>query len=158
MTEGPVDTARLLAILLRPGARLPVQRVAAAAAIVGKGLAGDHAGGGRRQITLLAREAWAAACAQFGRELDPGVRRANLVVEGLDLSAAIGRRLRIGAVLVDVLGETRPCELMDDDGRRGLQVALRSDRRGGVYGAIVQGGELRVGDPCGLVGAVPPSG
>jgi len=139
---------RLLAIWLRPAARLPVRAVDRAVAIAGRGLDGDHAGGGKRQVTLIAHEAWAAACAELGRELDPSVRRANLLVEGIDLAAAIGHTLRIGGVVVEVLGETRPCELMDDDGRNGLQAALRPECRGGVFGRIAQGGELCIGMEC----------
>ncbi|MCA8954337.1 MAG: MOSC domain-containing protein [Planctomycetes bacterium] len=126
-----------------------MRSVDAARAVADQGLEGDHAVGGRRQITLLALESWLAACAEFGGEhpveLDPGVRRANLLVEGLDLGASIGGRIAIGEVVIEVLGETRPCELMDDDGRLGLQAALRPQRRGGVFGRIVAGGELRVG-------------
>ena len=135
----------LLAIHLRPGARVPVVAVARATAIANQGLDGDHAVGGRRQVTLLAVEAWRAACAELGRDLDPAVRRANLLVEGLDLRAAIGGSITLGDVVVDVLGETRPCELMDDGGRLGLMAALRPERRGGVFGRIRAGGELRVG-------------
>jgi len=139
---------RLLAIWLRPAARLPARAVDCALAVAGRGLDGDHAGGGKREVTVLAREAWDAACAEFGRAVDPQVRRANLFVEGIDLGAAIGRTLRIGDVVVEVLGETRPCELMDDDGRIGLQAAIRPERRGGVHGRIANGGELRVGMAC----------
>ena len=135
----------LLAIHLRPGARVPVVAVARATAIANQGLDGDHAAGGRRQVTLLAVEAWRAACAELGRELDPAVRRANLLVAGLDLRAAIGGAIALGDVVIDVLGETRPCELMDDGGRIGLMAALRPERRGGVFGRIRAGGELRVG-------------
>ena len=46
---------------------------------------------------------------------------------------------------IELTGETRPCELMDDDGRVGLCAALRPDRRGGAYGVLRVGGELRVG-------------
>lgn len=138
------------AIWLRPAARLPVQPVATATAVAGQGLVGDHAGGGKRQITILAREAWADACHALGRSLDPGTRRANVMVSGVDLTASIGGVLQLGEVRIEVLGETRPCELMDDGGRLGLQAALRPDRRGGVYGRILQGGTLRIGDACSL--------
>lgn len=134
------------AIFLRPAARLPVREVREAQAIPDTGLEGDHAGGGKRQITLLSREAWEGACRAFGREVEPSVRRANVLVSGIDLGATIGSSLRLGEVVVDVLGETRPCELMDDDGRVGLDAALRPERRGGVFGAIRTGGTLRVGD------------
>jgi len=138
----------LVAICLRPGARIPPTRVERATAVADTGLEGDHAHGGKRQVTLLSLEGWRAACAEFGRDLDPSTRRANLIVEGLDLANAIGCVITIGDVVIDVLGETRPCELMDDGGRLGLQQALRSQKRGGVYGKIRSGGELRVGMEC----------
>ena len=144
---------KIEALWLRPAARLPVQAVQQALAIEGRGLDGDHAVGGKRQITILSREAWEAACATLGRTLDPGSRRANVMVSGVDLSSAIGGTLELGCVRVEVLGETRPCELMDDHGRMGLQAALRPERRGGVYGRILQGGLLRVGEACVLAGA-----
>lgn len=134
------------AIYLRPAARLPVRSVVEANVVAGRGIEGDHAGGGRRQITILSREAWEDACRAFGREVDPAVRRANVLVSGIDLGATIGSALRLGDVVVDVTGETRPCELMDDDGRVGLCAALRPERRGGVCGSVREGGVLRVGD------------
>lgn len=142
---------KIEALWLRPAARLPVQPVAQAVAIAGQGLDGDHAGGGKRQITILSREAWDAACRTLGRALDPGTRRANVMVSGIDLPTVIGTTLQLGSVRVEVLGETRPCELMDDGGRLGLQAALRPERRGGVYGRILQGGTLQVGDACTIV-------
>lgn len=144
-SDAGATAGTLRAIHLRPGARVPVVRVERATAIANQGLDGDHAVGGRRQVTLLAVEAWRDACAVLGRDLDPSVRRANLLVEGVDLRAAIGGTITVGDVVVDVLGETRPCELMDDGGRLGLMAALRPERRGGVFGRIRAGGELRVG-------------
>jgi len=133
------------AIYLRPAARAPVRAVTRAVAVPGRGLEGDHAGGGRRQVTILSLEAWRDACAQLGRAVDPSVRRANLLVAGVDLTATLGMRLCVGTVVIDVLGETRPCELMDDDGRVGLDAALRLHRRGGVFGAVVSGGTVEIG-------------
>ncbi|MEM7206130.1 MAG: MOSC domain-containing protein [Planctomycetota bacterium] len=135
-------------IWLRPAARLPVREVMTATASAGVGLEGDHAVGGRRQVTLLSREAWDLACADLGRAVDPAARRANLLLRGVDLGAAIGRSLRVGAVTLDILGETRPCELLDDGNRVGLCAALRPQRRGGVFGTVRIGGVLRVGDAC----------
>jgi len=139
-------TGRLTRIFLRPSARTPVKQVERAVAYPGAGLEGDHAGGGNRQVTLISEEAWRAACSELGQpELSPGLRRANLVVEGLDLSAAIGQEIHIGACRIRIIGETRPCRLMDD-AAPGLQRALDPDRRGGVYGRVFKGGPIRVGD------------
>ena len=142
---------RLAAIYLRPSARAPVKRVVSAEAVAGRGLAGDHAGGGSRQVSLMSREAWADSCVDLGGpRLDPGGRRANLLIEGLPLAAGIGKRIAVGPCLIAVVAELAPCRLMDDF-RPGLRDALKPDRRGGVYGRIVRGGALRVGDAVTIV-------
>ena len=133
-------------IYLRPSSRTPVKQVRRTRAIAGRGLEGDHAGGGSRQVTLLSEEAWEVACDDLGRtDLEPGTRRANIVVRGVDLGETIGGGLRIGECVVKVAAETRPCRLMED-AAPGLQKALEPDRRGGVYGRILAGGEIEVGD------------
>jgi len=155
MGDSPVAEARLERIFLRPSARTPVREVERARAFPGAGLEGDHAGGGARQVTLLGAEAWEAACRELGRdELSPGGRRANLVIRGLDLGATRKRVIAIGAVRILVVAETRPCRLMDDFAP-GLQRALEPERRGGVYGRVVAGGEIAVGDPVRVEDAEP---
>lgn len=142
---------QLLRIWVRPSARTSVRALERTDAVADLGLIGDHAAGGRRQVTLLSREAWDDALRELGGgELDPALRRANLLVEGLDLGATIGQRLQVGPVELEVLGETRPCQLMDD-ARLGLRDALAPARRGGVFARIVRGGPLQVGDPVQLL-------
>jgi MOSC domain-containing protein YiiM len=145
--------ARVVQIYLRPSARTPVRAVDAATAVAGAGLEGDHAGGGSRQVTLLEQEAWEAACRDLGQDLDAGARRANIVVKGVSLAAAIKQRLQIGDCIIQVIGEVRPCKLMDD-AAPGLQDALSPNRRGGVYGKIVQGGVIRLGDEVKVIKSV----
>lgn len=116
-----------------------------ARAVQDQGLDGDHAQGGRRQVTMLEAARWQEVCKELGTALDPGARRANLVLEGVDLQALRGRCLRIGAALIEVLGETTPCGLMDR-ACKGLGDALAPDWRGGAYGRILEGGEISVGD------------
>ena len=89
------------AIFLRPAARLPVRSVDSADAVSARGLDGDHTSGGKRQVTVLSLEAWRDACAELGREVDPSVRRANILVAGVDLTNSIGRPLRVGGVVID---------------------------------------------------------
>ena len=145
-------TGALTAIYLRPAARHPVRIVDRVMAAEGDGLDGDHASGGSRQVTVLTEEGWAAACRDLEQDVDPRVRRANLLVRNVDLAAAIDDILILGDVVIEVLGECDPCELLDQDGRDGLCSALRPHRRAGVIGRIIRGGELRVGMPCQLTG------
>ncbi len=141
----------LVAIYLRPSARASVKETASVEAVAGRGLEGDHAGGGNRQVTLMSREAWADSCADLADpHLDPRGRRANLLVEGIDLAASIGQRIAIGPCVIAVIAELAPCRLMDDF-HPGLQDALKPACRGGVYGRIVRGGSLCVGDTVKIV-------
>lgn len=132
-------------IYLRPSARTPVREVQRAEARAGAGLEGDHARGGSRQITLIEKQAWQAALSELGREgLSPGGRRANVVVEGFSLTAAFGRRIRVGECVIDIVTELAPCKLMEDV-TPGLMQALSPACRGGAYGRVVTSGRIEVG-------------
>ena len=137
-------------IFLRPSARTPVKQVDSAAAVRGRGLEGDHTGGGNRQVTIISEERWADACHDLGSEVSPAGRRANLVVRGVALADSIGHELHIGSCRIKVISETRPCRLMDDFAP-GLQKALDPDCRGGVYGRVLDGGLIEVGSIVGVV-------
>lgn len=111
------------------------------------GVAGDFRGRpGDRQVTVLSREAWEAACAELGTDLAWTTRRANLLVEDVDLEATTGRSLCIGSAQLEITGETDPCPRMDEQ-RSGLRAALEPAWRGGATCRVVQGGNLRPGDP-----------
>jgi MOSC domain-containing protein YiiM len=142
--------ARLLGIARRAAKRAPMETLDTVTIGTVDGVAGDLRGKpGRRQVTVLAREAWDAACAELGTTLPWTTRRANLLVEGLDLAATTGTRLTIGAVVLEVTGETDPCHRMDEQ-KAGLRAALTPDWRGGITCRVVRGGTLSVGDPAHL--------
>jgi MOSC domain-containing protein YiiM len=111
----------------------------------GRGLVGNVDRSRRRQVTLIEREAWTRLMAQVGASLDPSVRRANLMVSGLDLAHTRGRVLRFGDARLAIDGETTPCERMDE-ASSGLQDAMRVNWGGGAFAQILTGGTIRVGD------------
>lgn len=96
------------------------------------------------QVTVLAKEAWEAACAVVGEDLPWTTRRANLYVEGAILPKENGARLRIGDVVLEVKEETDPCSRMEE-AKAGLRSALEPDWRGGVRCDVVRGGILTPG-------------
>ena len=110
------------------------------------GVADDYRGSpGWRQVTVLSREAWTCACETVVADLDWTTRRANLLVEGIDLMKTTRRLLQIGDLVLEVTGESRPCERMDE-ACDGLLVALQQDWRGGVCCRVVQNARIQVGD------------
>jgi MOSC domain-containing protein YiiM len=96
-------------------------------------------------VTLLGAEAWERVEAALGRPVDPSARRANLMVGGLDLSDSRGRILHVGVCRILVHGETRPCRRMDK-ALPGLEAALVAEWRGGIYGEVLTGGDIELGD------------
>ncbi|MEM7288122.1 MAG: MOSC domain-containing protein [Actinomycetota bacterium] len=114
-----------------------------------EGIVGNADRGGRRQVTLISAEAWAAACDVLGEDVDPVTRRANLLVSGVDLEDTRSRLVRVGEVALEVTTETVPCRLMDFF-HEGLMGALKPEWRGGVSARVVTPGLIRIGDPVHL--------
>lgn len=114
--------------------------------VAGRGLEGDATKGGRRQVTILSIDRWRQLTAHLPGPPDPAIRRANLLVEGLDLDDSRGRVLAIGDARVRLFGETRPCHQMDE-ACDGLQAALSVPWGGGAFGEVLADGEIRVGSP-----------
>ena len=138
--------SKLLAIATRSVPKEPMEELEDCEITLERGVADDLRGKpSGRQVTVLAREAWEAACASLGAELPWTTRRANLLVEEIDLAGSAGRRLRVGGALLEVTAETDPCELMDDF-YTGLRAALEPDWRGGVCCRVLEAGALRIGD------------
>lgn len=115
------------------------------------GIVGDYRGAMKgkpykRQVSLIEAGDWDAAMAEVGHSIPWEQRRANLLVEGLDLPQIVGARLRIGTdVVLEIRDETNPCERMEALAE-GLRAALTPDWRGGVLAMVIQPGEIAVGD------------
>lgn len=113
------------------------------------GLQGDSRGRFRdRAVTVVAEESWRDAVMAAGLPADAGwtLRRANLLTRGVQLPRAPGGVIRVGDVLLETTGETRPCNRMDEQ-HPGLRKALSPDWRGGVTCRVLKPGFIRVNDP-----------
>ncbi|MFM7027442.1 MAG: MOSC domain-containing protein [Chakrabartia sp.] len=116
------------------------------------GIAGDGRGvvlpgkSGKRQISLIEAESWAAALAELGEDIPWQERRANLLVAGLRLPREAGRVIAIGKSLrIETTVECDPCSRMDAIAP-GLKAALLPDWRGGILGRVIADGEIALGD------------
>ncbi|MGD9906053.1 MAG: MOSC domain-containing protein [Vicinamibacterales bacterium] len=135
---------RLVGIWIKRVHRGPMDAADAAELVAGRGLRGDATQGGRRQVTIMSLDRWRALTAHLPGPPAPAIRRANLLVEGVDLDDSRGRVLRIGEARVRIFGETRPCHQMDE-ACLGLQEALSPQWGGGAFGEVIAGGTIAVG-------------
>ena len=143
--------ARLLGIAIhreRKGVMIPLT---SAEVTLELGVEDDFRGApGKRQVTVLTREGWEAACTAAGTEQAWHDRRANLYIEGLDLRQSDGRTLQIGELQLLITQETDPCERMEAL-YPGLFDALLPGWRGGVCCRVVRAGRISVGDEVELI-------
>ena len=126
MRKGPMDPSR------------------AATFVADAGILGNANQGGRRQVTVIEQEVFQRV-AQSLPDAQPVMRRANVMVSGVPLQGSRNQILHLGDVRVLVQGETRPCERMDEQ-CPGLTQALDPEWNGGVYGVVLDDGEVAVGD------------
>ena len=141
--------SQLLNIWVKRVRRGPMDPLARAAVVAGRGIAGNVDQGGRRQVTIVSQAVLDRVTATLPSAPDPAMRRANLLVSDVDLVNARDRILRVGAVRIRILGEMRPCERMDE-ALAGLQSALAVPWGGGAFGEVLDDGEIAVGDPVTL--------
>jgi MOSC domain-containing protein YiiM len=107
-----------------------------------------------RQVHLMHEELFDELRAR-GFDLQPGVLGENVMTRGVDLLALPeGTRLRLGtAALVEVTGLRNPCRQIEAF-RPGLLAAVlgrdaegRVVRKTGVMAIVVEGGDVKAGDP-----------
>jgi len=135
----------LKSIATRQAKRESMQVVESANIQINSGMDGENRPSGKREVTLLSEESWTDTCRDLGTELPWQTRRANLLLQGIDLQRSVGCTMTIGNVKLLIHGETRPCALMDKL-HDGLRNALVPDWRGGVFGQVLTGGTIQVGD------------
>lgn len=114
-----------------------------------KGITDDaNFGRAKRQVTVIEKEVFDAISEELP-EVDPSMRRANVMVSGIRLEETRGQTLTLGGVRIRIVGETRPCERMDAQ-LPGLTAALDPHWNGGAYGVVLDDGVVRVGDEAAL--------
>jgi MOSC domain-containing protein YiiM len=118
-------------------------------AVTGQGIERDaNFGRGRRQVTVIEQEVFERITETL-TDARPSMRRANVMVSGIRFEGTRGRILTLGGVRLSILGETRPCERMDEQ-CPGLTDALDPSWNGGVFATVLEGGAIRMGDEARL--------
>ncbi|RFA27235.1 MOSC domain-containing protein [Alkalilimnicola ehrlichii] len=106
------------------------------------------------QITLIEQEAVTAFNEAHGLSVAPWELRRNLVTEGIDLNALVGREFQVGAVRLRGIELCEPCatvgRLLQQPELSPTQVIKALMGKGGLRAEIVSTGVIRIGDAvCG---------
>ncbi len=137
-------SGRLEGIWIKRAHRGPMNAAERGTLVAGRGLVGNADQGRRRQVTIIEREVWARLMRELRADAAPSARRANLMISGVSLAGRRNAVLLIGGCRVRVLGETRPCERMDE-ALPGLREAMKTGWGGGSFGEVLDDGEIAVG-------------
>jgi MOSC domain-containing protein YiiM len=144
---------RIEAIFVARGGGEAMERVEEMSALAGRGLEADRyllgtgywSGVDECQVTLIEAEGLDEIETTSGVRVTNGEHRRNLVTRGVRLQALVGRRFRVGEVLLEYDRPRPPCRYIQSVSERGMTRALGRDR-GGICARVVEGGIIRVGD------------
>ena len=146
----------LEAICVAPAAGAPMQARSEIEVTPGAGLAGDrYALGigyysprptdpGAREVTLFEAEVLDWLATEHGIAFSPTEHRRNLTTRGISLPTLLGRRFRIGQVLLEGVKDCPPCTHLEGLVHKPVLQPLTD--RGGLRARVLEGGLLRVGD------------
>jgi MOSC domain-containing protein YiiM len=138
-----------------------MQTLSVVEAVAGGGLAGDRyleqtgfysqrpTDPGAREVTLFEIETLDYLSREHDIELTATEHRRNLTVRGVHLADLIGRRFRIGDVVLEGVKDCPPCEHLQLLVGKAVLAPLAT--RGGLRARVVEGGTLRVGDALQVV-------
>jgi MOSC domain-containing protein YiiM len=153
----------VVSIHVAPKASAPMDVVAEARAVPGRGLDGDRyflgAGvyspkpsHGGREITLIEVEAVRALLDgvqnaeghRLGIKLSPAETRRNIATSGVPLNHLVDREFWVGPVLLAGTRLCEPCKYLEGLTQQGVMAGLL--HRGGLRARILTAGVIRVGD------------
>lgn len=153
-------SARIVSFVVSPGhdfkghhggprGNHPVAEPQAIACVAGLGIEGDRyfdrGEGALGQITFFDWSVLAAVREHFGLpDLSPTAFRRNVLIEGADLPALVGRRFALQGIQFEGTQDCAPCYWMDQAVAPGAHSFLEG--RGGLRARILTSGTLRVGD------------
>jgi MOSC domain-containing protein YiiM len=95
-------------------------------------------------LTLIDQAAVEAFVAETGVELTPAETRRNVVTEGIDVNALVGKRFKVGGVECRGIELCEPCSYLQ--GHLGKPVLTGLLHRAGLNADVLSAGAIAVGD------------
>ena len=150
------SNAHVVEILIAASPQDPMRPVPEVAAVPGQGLVGDRYFEGRGtfsptppkpdfEVTLIQAEHVAAFAAGVDFPFSARDARRNVVTEGIDLNALVGREFTVGEVRLRGLRWCEPCNYLAKQTRPEVLPGLL--HKGGLRAQILSAGVIRTGDP-----------
>jgi len=138
------EEGRVVAISISAEKGMRKSNVNEATLIEDWGIEGDaHAGPGHRQVSLLPLESIDTMRAK-GLDVNPGDFAENIATEGLVVAVIeVGRRIAIGPTLIELTQIGKECHSRCAIFEQAGDCVMP---REGVFGRVVKGGTIRVGD------------
>lgn len=116
----------------------------------GRGLVGDRFYDFKKeyggQVSLMSEEALTELSSVTGQRVDFKVFRRNLIISELDPYELIGKKFKIGSVLLEGKSDCFPCAWMDTAAGEGSFSWLKENKKGGLRAAILESGIIKLGD------------
>ena len=149
---------KLLHIHTSPAAGLNMESHKSASLIFGSGIEGDRyqKGTGKyseiediREVTLIEIETLEALKRDHNIILEPAEHRRNLTTQDVPLNHLVGKRFRVGAVLLFGGRLNTPCRYLNLVTKKDVCDLL--EHRSGLNCSILGGGKISVGDKIQLL-------
>ena len=130
-----------------PPGNHPTVEVAEVECVAGRGLKGDRffdfKENYKGQVTFFSADVFSAMCHELKLSgKSPGESRRNIVIEGADLNALVGKEFEVQGVKFFGTAECSPCHWMDKAFAPGAEHFLQ--QRGGLRAQILTDGKLQV--------------
>lgn len=138
-------------IFIAPQASAEIQSVESVELVKGKGLKGDRYyrdipnDDEGREVTLISLEAIEAVQRDNGIAIMPEQTRRNLLTLGVPLNDLVGKRFRIGDVVLEGKRLCEPCDSLAKYTGYGKAQTIALLHRAGLRADIVEGGIIQVG-------------
>lgn len=146
----------LQGVFIAPEESADIQSVESVEVIKGKGLKGDRyflgtgtfseKEGTGREVTLISQEAIDAVNQETNIPLTAEQSRRNLLTVGVPLNHLVGKRFRIGDVVLEGKRLCEPCDDLAKSTGYGKPIITALLHRAGLRADIIEGGEIHVGD------------